>query len=154
MVFEIATAERAETVIGAKLDRGERLMGFGHRVYRVRDPRADVLAQAAERFYSTGGDRSLYELARSVEATALHLLRERKPERRLDTNVEFYTALLLHGLGLPPELFTATFAVGRVLGWAAHCLEQLREGRLIRPQSRYVGPVGLIYDRVTVRVAQ
>jgi citrate synthase len=154
MVFEIATAERAETVIRAKLDRGERLMGFGHRVYRVRDPRADVLAQAAERFYSTGGDRGLYELARSVEATALHLLRERKPERRLDTNVEFYTALLLHGLWLPPELFTATFAVGRVLGWAAHCLEQLRDGRLIRPQSRYIGPVGLIYDRATVRVAQ
>jgi citrate synthase len=96
-------------------------MGFGHRVYRVRDPRADVLARAAERFYSTGGDRSLYELARSVETTALRLLRERKPGRRIDTNVEFYTALLLHGLGLPPELFTPTFAVGRVAGWAAHC---------------------------------
>lgn len=152
MVFEIAKPERAETIIRAKLDRGERLMGFGHRIYRVRDPRADVLAQAAERFYSSGGDRRLYELARNVEATALRLLRERKPDRRLDTNVEFYTALLLHGLGFPAELFTATFAVGRVLGWAAHCLEQLRDGRLIRPQSQYVGPVGLTYDRATVRV--
>jgi citrate synthase len=154
MVFQIAAPERADAFIRAKLDRGERLMGFGHRIYRVRDPRADVLAQAAERFYSTAADRSLYELARSVEATALRLLRERKPERRLDTNVEFYTALLLHGLGLPPELFTATFAVGRVLGWAAHCLEQLREGRLIRPQSQYIGPAGLMYDSATVRAVQ
>jgi citrate synthase len=150
MVFEIGSPERAEAVIRAKLDRGERLMGFGHRVYRVRDPRADVLAQAAERFYLTGGDRSLYELARSVETTALRLLRERKPGRHLETNVEFYTALLLHGLGLPVELFTPTFAVGRVLGWAAHCLEQLREGRLIRPQSAYIGPVDLHYHGAPV----
>ena len=146
MVFEIGSAERAETVIRAKLDRGERLMGFGHRVYRVRDPRADVLARAAEQFYSSEGDRHLYELARSVEATAFRLLRERKPDRRLDTNVEFYTALLLHGLGLEPELFTPTFAVGRVLGWSAHCLEQLRDGRLIRPQSAYIGPTSLHFN--------
>ncbi len=146
MVFDIRTPERAEAVIRAKLDRGERLMGFGHRVYRVRDPRADVLGKAAERFYASAGDRRLYDLARSVEATAVRLLHERKPDRRLDTNVEFYTALLLHGLGLPSDLFTPTFAVGRVVGWAAHCLEQLREGRLIRPQSAYIGPTGLRYD--------
>ena len=139
MVFEIGTPERAEAVLREKLDRGERLMGFGHRVYRVRDPRADVLAAAAERFYRHGGDAGLYELARSVEATALRLLHERKPDRRLDTNVEFYTALLLHGLGLPTELFTPAFAVGRVAGWTAHALEQLATGRLIRPQSEYVG---------------
>jgi citrate synthase len=143
MVFEIGAPDRAEKVIRAKLDRGERLMGFGHRIYRVRDPRADVLAAAAERFYSTEGDRDLYNLARAVEQTALRVLAEKKPERRLDTNVEFYTALLLHGLGLPKELFTPTFAIARVLGWTAHCLEQLRDGRLIRPQSEYVGPVGL-----------
>ena len=147
MVFEIGTPERAESVIRAMLDRGERLMGFGHRVYRVRDPRADVLARASERFYASDVDRSVYELARHVEATALRLLRERKPDRRLDTNVEFYTALLLHGIGLPTDLFTPTFAVGRVLGWSAHCLEQLRDGRLIRPQSAYVGPRDLHYDR-------
>jgi citrate synthase len=147
MVFEIATPDRAEPIIRAMLHRGERLMGFGHRVYRVRDPRADVLAAAAERFYSSDVDRSTYELARHVEATALRLLRERKPDRRLDTNVEFYTALLLHGIGLPTELFTPTFAVGRVLGWSAHCLEQLREGRLIRPQSAYIGPTDLQYAR-------
>ena len=146
MVFEIGDPGRAETVIRAKLDRGERLMGFGHRIYRVRDPRADVLAGAAERFFSSGGDRGLYDLARNVETTALRLLRERKPGRRLDTNVEFYTALLLHGLGLPSDLFTPTFAVGRVLGWSAHCLEQLREGRMIRPQSVYLGPRGLQFS--------
>lgn len=146
MVFEIGTPERAETVIRAKLERGERLMGFGNRVYRVRDPCADVLAKAPENFYSNGGNRRLYDLARKVEATALRVLREHKPDRHLDTNVEFYTALLLHGLGLPAELFTPTFALGSVVGWAGHCLEQLRDGRLIRPQSNYVGPVGLHYD--------
>lgn len=145
MVFEIGTPDRAESVIRAKLDAGERLMGFGHRVYRVRDPRADVLAQAAEQLYANGADRRTYELARSIERTALRVLHEHKPDRRLDTNVEFYTALLLHGLGLPTELFTPTFAVGRVLGWCAHYLEQLRDGRLIRPQSEYIGPVGLQY---------
>jgi citrate synthase len=143
MVLEIGSPDRAEAFITAKLSRGERLMGFGHRVYRVRDPRADVLAAAAEQFYASAGDRELYELARSVEATALRLLAEHKPGRRLDTNVEFYTALLLHGLGLPAALFTPTFAVGRMLGWTAHCLEQLKDGRLIRPQSRYVGPADL-----------
>jgi citrate synthase len=142
MVFEIGTPERAEAVLREKLDRGERLMGFGHRVYRVRDPRADVLGQAAEQFYREGGDMALYELARTVEAVALRLLRERKPDRRLDTNVEFYTALLLHGLGLPTALFTPLFAVGRVVGWTAHGLEQLAVGRLIRPQSEYVGERG------------
>ncbi|MFB3905096.1 MAG: citrate synthase/methylcitrate synthase [Acidobacteriota bacterium] len=151
-VFEIGRPERAESVIRAKLERGERLMGFGHRVYRVRDPRADVLGKAAEDLYSRGGDLDLYQLARSVEATALRLLREYKPERRLDTNVEFYTALLLHGLGLPAGLFTPTFAVGRVLGWSAHCLEQLRDGRLIRPQSAYIGPTDLHYTQLTSQV--
>jgi hypothetical protein len=103
MVFEIGTPERAEPVIRAMLDRGERLMGFGHRVYRVRDPRADVLARAAERFYAGDADRSVYELARQVEATALRLLRERKPDRRLDTNVEFYTAAAARPWDCPPN---------------------------------------------------
>ena len=153
MVFHIGAPERAEAVIRAKLERGERLMGFGHRIYRVRDPRADVLAQAARRFYASGGDPRLYDLARQVEATALRLLRERKPERRIETNVEFYTALLLHGLGLPSELFTPTFAVGRVIGWSAHCLEQLRDGRLIRPQSAYIGPTDRHFDRGHTRAS-
>ena len=139
VVFEIGEARRAEPILREKLGREERLMGFGHRVYKVRDPRADVLASAAELLYATDGDEALYALALEVEKTALKLLAEYKPGRNLQTNVEFYTALLLHGLGLPTELFTPTFAVGRVAGWTAHCFEQLERGRLIRPQSEYVG---------------
>jgi len=126
----------------AAVERGDRLMGFGHRVYKVRDPRADVLAAAAERLFRRDGDLHLYELAKSVEATALRLLEEYKPGRRLQTNVEFYTALLLHGLGLEVPLFTPTFAVSRAAGWIAHALEQRRANRIIRPQSVYVGPTG------------
>jgi citrate synthase len=139
MVFEIGDAARAEEVLRRKIEAGERLMGFGHRVYKVRDPRADVLAAAAERMFTRAGDMHLYELARAVERTALRLLEEYKPGRKLQTNVEFYTALLLHGLGLEAALFTPTFAVSRVAGWIAHCLEQRAIGRLIRPQSVYVG---------------
>jgi citrate synthase len=141
-VFEIGDASRAEPVLRGKLDKGERLMGFGHRVYKVRDPRADVLAAAAERLYTRGGDMRLYNLARSVEQTAVRLLEEYKPGRRLQTNVEFYTALLLHGLGLDVSQFTPTFAIARVSGWIAHALEQRDTGRLIRPKSEYVGPRG------------
>jgi citrate synthase len=140
MVFEIGEASRAEAYLRAKLDRHERLMGFGHRVYRVRDPRADVLAAAAGRLYRRAGDMALYELAKSVEATALALLAEYQPERKLQTNVEYYTALLLHGLELPTELFSPTFAVSRTGGWIAHGLEQRQQSRIIRPQSEYVGP--------------
>ena len=139
MVFEIGRPERAEAVLRAKLARGERLMGFGHRVYKVRDPRAEVLAAASELLFAAGGDQALYALVRHVERLAVQLLEEHKPGRRLQTNVEFYTALLLHGLGLPTALFTPTFALSRVGGWLAHCFEQQREGKLIRPQSVYVG---------------
>jgi citrate synthase len=141
VVFEIGEAGRAEDVLREKLGSGERLMGFGHRIYRVRDPRADVLAAAAERLYTSDGDEELYELALEVEKVALMLLAEHKPGRNLKTNVEFYTALLLHGLGLPTQLFSPTFAIGRVAGWSAHCLEQQALDRLIRPHSTYVGAV-------------
>jgi citrate synthase len=151
MVFEIGTAERAESYLRAKLERGERLMGFGHRVYKVRDPRADVLSAAAEKMYRAGGDMQLYELARAVEEKAVALLAEYKPGRNLQTNVEFYTALLLHGLGLETALFTPTFAVGRVAGWTAHCLEQRAEGRLIRPGSDYHGGLGRQWTPVAER---
>jgi citrate synthase len=142
LVFEIGEASRAERILRQRIESGERLMGFGHRVYRVRDPRADVLAVAAERLFTRGGDLALYTLARSVEATALRLLEEHKPGRRLQTNVEFYTALLLHGLGLEVPLFTPTFAISRVSGWIAHALEQRATNRIIRPQSQYAGPRG------------
>jgi citrate synthase len=139
-VFEIGEASRAEQVLRRKIEAGDRLMGFGHRVYKVRDPRADVLAEAAERLFTRGGDMALYTLARSVESTAIRLLEEYKPGRRLQTNVEFYTALVLHGLGLEVPLFTPTFAIGRVSGWIAHAIEQRATGRLIRPRSEYTGP--------------
>ncbi len=151
MVFEIGQTERAESYLRAKLERGERLMGFGHRVYKVRDPRADVLSAAAEVMYRAGGDLQLYDLARAVEQIAVALLTEYKPGRNLQTNVEFYTALLLHGLGLETALFTPTFAVGRVAGWTAHCLEQRAEGRLIRPSSDYHGGLGRVWADVTAR---
>lgn len=150
-VFEIGDASRAEEVLRRKIEAGDRLMGFGHRVYKVRDPRADVLATAAERLFTRGGDMSLYTLARSVESTALRLLEEYKPGRRLQTNVEFYTALVLHGIGLDVPLFTSTFAISRVSGWIAHAIEQRATGRLIRPRSEYAGPHGLRWTPIDAR---
>jgi citrate synthase len=152
LVFEVGEAARAEEVLRRKFEAGERLMGFGHRVYKVRDPRADVLALAAERMYARAGDLSFYTLARSVEATAIRLLEEYKPGRRLQTNVEFYTALLLHGLGLDVPLFTPIFAVSRVSGWIAHALEQRAANRIIRPQSQYSGPRGRQWVSLADRV--
>lgn len=139
MVFEIGEVSQAESVLRKKLAAGERLMGFGHRIYKVRDPRADVLAQAAHEFYEAGGDMKFYDLVLDVEKVALRVLEEHKPGRNLQTNVEFYTALLLHGLGLPTGIFSPTFAAGRVGGWLAHCFEQRAASRLIRPQSQYIG---------------
>ncbi len=139
MVFEIGEEANAEPYLRAVLERGERLMGFGHRVYKVRDPRAEVLSQAAEQLYLAGGDLRLYRLARHVEQVAVALLEEYKPGRSLKTNVEFYTALLLHGLSLPTDLFSPTFAISRAAGWIAHAFEQQAAGRIIRPQSAYTG---------------
>jgi citrate synthase len=153
-VFAIGAAERAEGVLRKKIESGEKLMGFGHRVYKVRDPRADVLAAAAERMFTRGGDMALYDLARAVEAVALRLLEEYKPGRNLQTNVEFYTALLLHGLDLEVPLFTPTFAISRVAGWIAHCFEQRRANRIIRPQSVYRGPRDLRWRPAAERKPQ
>lgn len=139
MVFEIREAANAEPYLREKLERGERLMGFGHRVYKVRDPRADVLGAATKKMFRTDGDQTLYTLAMFVEKTAIDLLEEYKPGRGLQTNVEFYTALLLHGLGMSTDLFSPTFACGRVAGWMAHCFEQQALNKIIRPQSVFVG---------------
>jgi len=128
-----------EGYVRDRLDAGERLMGFGHRVYRVRDPRAAVLSTAAEQFYAGTDDDGFYDTVEAFESVALDALADHKPDHRLETNVEFYTAALLHGVGIPRDLFTATFAVGRAGGWMAHCLEQLADNRLIRPVSTYVG---------------
>ena len=141
MLDAVATPANAEAWLTAALDDGARLMGFGHRIYRVRDPRADALKAAVARLAAQGAIApERLELAETVEAVALRLLRQRKPDRPLDTNVEFYTALLLEALGFPREAFTAVFATGRTAGWIAHAREQAAGGRLIRPQSHYVGP--------------
>jgi citrate synthase len=144
MLVEIGAAERAEAWVRSELAAGRRIMGFGHRVYKVRDPRADVLSKAADAMRAARlENHGLFELARSVEQTVLRVLEEVKPGRNLRTNVEFYTALVLQSLGLTPRSFVATFACGRVAGWCAHIIEQHAEDHLIRPQSEYVGPRGL-----------
>jgi citrate synthase len=142
MLDAIGAPANARPWIEAALARGDRLMGFGHRVYRVRDPRADALKAAVRRLDLASNARpGRLALAEAVEAAALAILKEKKPGRPLDTNVEFYTALLLEALGLPPAAFTCVFAMGRSAGWLAHAREQLVGGRLIRPQSTYVGPM-------------
>ena len=141
MLDEIESPERASTWLESALTRGDRLMGFGHRVYRVRDPRADALKEAVQRLARSGEvNPNRLRLAEAVEAAALDLLARKKPNRPLQTNTEFYTALLLEAVGLPREAFTCAFAAGRTAGWIAHAREQTLTGRLIRPQSRYVGP--------------
>ena len=141
MLDAIGTPGQAAGWIDATLQRGERLMGFGHRIYRVRDPRADALSAALERLKATGNvDTTRMALAGATETAALTALKRHKPDRPLLTNVEFYTALLLEALGFPRETFTAVFAIGRVGGWIAHAREQAMTGKLIRPKSSYVGP--------------
>jgi citrate synthase len=160
MVFEIraraarsgrSLAAEAETWAEDTVSSGGRIMGFGHRVYKVRDPRAEVLGAEATRLFEGAGDLRLYEDARVVEEVVLRVLDTLKPGRRLSTNVEYYTALLLHGIGLPPELFTPTFAIGRAGGWTAHVLEQIGEDRLIRPNALYVGPRGRQWEPIDGR---
>ncbi|MBF9195412.1 citrate synthase/methylcitrate synthase [Microvirga terrestris] len=136
MLDAIGSIDNAAAWLDDAIVRGERLMGFGHRIYRVRDPRADVLKAAVGRLKGRG---NRIAFAEAVEATALKVLERRKPGRRLDTNVEFYTAILLDALGVPREGFTPLFAAGRTAGWVAHAIEQSRLRRIIRPQSRYVG---------------
>lgn len=136
MLDAIGTRERIKPWIENELDKGERLMGFGHRVYRVRDPRADVLKGALERL---NPNNSRMTFALEVEAAARAELAKRHPKRPLDTNVEFYTALLLDALDIPRAAFTPTFAVSRMAGWTAHIEEQVRRGRLLRPGSVYIG---------------
>jgi citrate synthase len=140
MLDGIGRPEHAAAWIERRLAAGERIMGFGHRIYRVRDPRADVLKHALEKLAPSDAKLTL---ARAVEEAALEALRRHKPGRKLETNVEFYTAMLLDALGMPRAAFTPVFAMGRVVGWTAHAFEQRRTGRLIRPASVYVGAVPL-----------
>lgn len=139
MLDAIAEQGDGATWVERALDGGERLMGFGHRIYRTRDPRADALKSALSSF---GDVDARLRFAEDVERVALDALHKRKPDRVLETNVEFYTALLLEAAGFPKQVFTGVFAMGRVAGWIAHAREQARTGRLIRPASRYVEAPG------------
>ena len=135
MVEEVERTGDAAGWVRAALDRGERLMGFGHRVYRAEDPRARVLRRVAREL---GSPR--VEVAAELERVALEELRARKPDRVLATNIEFWSAVVLDLAQIPAEQFTTVFACARLAGWSAHVLEQKRERRLVRPSARYVGP--------------
>jgi citrate synthase len=135
MLDDVAQLGDAERYVKDVLDRGDRLMGFGHRVYRAEDPRARVLRSTARRL---GSPR--VEVAEELERAALAELQARKPDRVLATNVEFWSAVVLDFAQVPPTLFTPMFTCARTAGWSAHILEQKREGRLIRPTARYIGP--------------
>src|SRR4029077_842037 len=135
MIEEVERTGDAGKFVKTALDRGDRLMGFGHRVYRAEDPRARVLRRTA---HEIGAKRA--EVAEALEKAALAELHARKPDRVLATNVEFWSAVVLDYADIPADLFTPLFTCARVAGWSAHILEQKREGRLIRPTAKYIGP--------------
>jgi citrate synthase len=140
MLDAIGSGASARSWLDSELAAGRRIMGMGHRIYHVRDPRAAVLERAMRALEAGGVQAARLPLARVVEREAEQLLAERHPHRHLRANVEFYTAVLLDSLGIPRTLFTPLFAASRVAGWCAHIDEQRAVGRLIRPSSTYVGP--------------
>ncbi|MEJ7630267.1 MAG: citrate synthase 2 [Nocardioidaceae bacterium] len=135
MIEEVERRGDASGYVRELLDNGERLMGFGHRVYRAEDPRARTLRRTAREL-----DAPRYEVAEALEKAALKELRERRPDRVLETNVEFWAAIILDFAEVPPHMFTSMFTCARTAGWSAHILEQKRTGRLIRPSAYYAGP--------------
>ncbi len=147
MLDEIGTADNIKPWVDNALNSGRKLMGFGHRVYRTTDPRAEILREMARQ----ASTPEFFKLAKGTEDYAIRELNRRKPERRLYTNVEFYSAGVLHSVGLPRDLYPATFAVSRISGWTAQALEQLQNNRLIRPQSEYVGPLDLKFVPIDQR---
>ena len=136
MLNEIGSAENVESWITNALDNGQRIMGFGHRVYKAEDPRAEILRDMAE----TASTSEFFALSKNTEDFTLAELARRKPDNKLYTNVEFYSAAVLAAVKLPGDMFTPTFAVARSVGWSAHVLEQANNNRLIRPASEFVGP--------------
>jgi citrate synthase len=143
MLDDVEREGDAEAYVKKVLDRGDRLMGFGHRVYRAEDPRARVLRRTAGEIAAPRLD-----VAEALEKAALAELKARRPDRVLATNVEFWSAVVLDYAQVPPDLFTPMFACARVAGWSAHIIEQKREGRLIRPTAAYVGPAPRSPDEV------
>ena len=135
MLDEVARTNDPEGYVRSLLERHQRIMGFGHRVYRAEDPRARLLRKTAQELESPR-----FEVAEELERVALAALREYKPDRPLETNVEFWSAVVLDVAEIPHDLTPAMFACARVAGWSAHILEEKRTGRLIRPSAQYVGP--------------
>jgi citrate synthase len=135
MLDAIGTPDRAEAYVRRAVENGDRIMGFGHRVYKTDDPRSLLLRSVSERL---GGP--LVEFSQSVERTVVDVLAELKPGRHLYTNVEFYAGVVMNSCGIPREMFTPTFAAARTIGWCTHIMEQAAHNRLIRPAARYVGP--------------
>jgi len=146
MLREIGSAENSEQWLRDAITHGGRLMGFGHRVYKTKDPRAEELREMARI-----ADPEEFKLAYGVEERALALLEELKPGRRLYTNVEYYSSALMASVGLSGDLFTPTFAISRSAGWTAHILEQVSNNRLIRPEADYTGPQDLTFVPLTER---
>jgi citrate synthase len=136
MLDAIGTPDQAEAYLRAAVERGDRIMGFGHRVYKTDDPRSRLLRSVSERL---GGP--LVEFSQAVERTTVNVLAELKPGRQLYANVEFYAGVVMHTCGIPRAMFTPTFAAGRAIGWSTHVMEQASHNRLIRPSARYVGPL-------------
>ncbi|MGV3724543.1 MAG: citrate/2-methylcitrate synthase, partial [Actinomycetota bacterium] len=151
MLQEIGTPDRAEAFIRREMGAGRRIMGFGHRVYKVRDPRAEILSIAAEKMAEVTGDRRLLDLTNSVEQTTVRVLAELKPGRDLFANVELFAALILHAVDVPSELFTPIFGIARTAGWTAHVLEQYSDNRIFRPASIYVGPINRKWEPLEAR---
>ncbi len=149
MLDEIGSAENIKPWVDNALDTHKKLMGFGHRVYKTTDPRAEILRDMARQ----SSTPEFFALANGTERYALDELHRRKPDQRLYTNVEFYSAAVLNSVGLPRDFYPPTFAISRVAGWTAHILEQMVGNRLIRPQSEYVGPQGLTFKPVDEREA-
>lgn len=140
MLDEIGSPERAEEWVRARVRHGDRIMGFGHAVYRTEDPRSRLLRGVAQQLRAADLASDRVDLAVMVEQTVLRVLDELKPGRALHTNVELYAAVVMEACGIPRELFTPTFATARLIGWGAHAVEQVQDGKILRPSSRYVGP--------------
>lgn len=135
MIDEVERTGDARALVTGLLDRKEKLMGFGHRVYRAEDPRARVLRRTCQEL-----NAPRYEVAAELERTALAILRERRPDRPIETNVEFWAAVILDFAEVPPHMMPAMFTSARTAGWSAHVMEQKREGKLVRPSAQYIGP--------------
>jgi citrate synthase len=152
MLEEIGLPEKAEPYVRALLERGDKIMGMGHREYKIRDPRAQHLEKMAKDL-TEKSHAKWYLIARALEDAANKVLQEVKPGKPIYANVEFYTAPTLSSLGIPSDEFTCMFACGRMAGWCAHVLEQAQENRLIRPQATYVGPDVHPFEPINQRVA-